>query len=117
MPGANGSSLWHVTLTLCGEAVPTDELRGALAHLVDERPFMLSVRYASDRVELRYWDEGESLDDVAALALRLWGDHRDSAGLPLWSVVALEVLDQSTVQRRPDEHAPAALVAAGVSPL
>ena len=74
-------------------------------------------RYAADRAELRFWDEAEDVDDVAALALRLWGDHRDSAGLPSWGVVGLEVLDRATMQRRGVDRAPSPLVAAGVAPL
>lgn len=109
--------LWHVTLTMSGTAVPTERLRRALDQLVHERPFMLSVRYAPDRAELRYWDEAENVDDVAALALRLWGDHRDSAGLPPWTVVGLEVLDRVTMHRRGADRAISPLVAAGVAPL
>ncbi len=109
--------LWHVTLTMSGPAVPADQLRRALDQLVHERPFMLSVRYAADRAELRYWDEAEDVDDVAALALRLWGDHRDSAGLPAWTVTGLEVLDRTAVNRRGGDRAPSPLVAAGVAPL
>ena len=109
--------LFHVTLTLAGPAVETDGLHGALDRLVQQRPFMLSVRYAADRAELRYWDEAENVDDAAALALRLWGDHRVSAGLPLWTVVGLEVLDRETVHARFGGPSPNLLVAAGVSPL
>lgn len=110
-------ALWHVTLTMSGCAVATESLRPALDQLVHQRPFMLSVRYASDRAELRYWDEAENLDDVAALALRLWGDHRGSAGLPAWTVVGLEVLDRATMHRRGLDRSSSPLVAAGVAPL
>jgi hypothetical protein len=109
--------LWHVTLTLTGDPVPSDELRAALNRLVEERPFMLSVRYACDRVELRFWDEAENVDDAAAIALRLWGDHRASAGLPSWRVVGLEVLDRDTLHTRGTGTVARPLVAAGVSPL
>ncbi len=115
MPGA--LVLWHVALTVSGPAVCMDELRFALDRLVQQRPFMLSVRYAADRVELRYWDEAENVDDVAALALRLWGEHRASAGLPDWTVVGLEVLTQAAMQGRGADRAPSLLVAAGVGPL
>ena len=110
-------ALWHVTLTVSGPAVAMGELRCALDRLVQQRPFMLSVRYAADHAELRYWDEAENVDDVAALALRLWGEHRASAGLPLWTVVGLEVLDRETVHARGGDRSPNRLVAAGVSPL
>jgi hypothetical protein len=109
--------LWHVTLTLTGDPVPTEQLKTALNRLVDERPFMLSVRYAPDRVELRFWDEAEDVDDAAAIALRLWGDHRASAGLPNWRVVGLEVLDRETVHARGTDGVARPLVAAGVAPL
>lgn len=110
-------SLWHVTVTLSGSAVSTDDLRPALDRLVHERPLLMSVRYATDRAELRYWDEAEDVDDAAALALRLWGDHRSSAGLPAWTVVGLEVLDRVTVHRRGVDRIPSPMVVAGVSPL
>ena len=32
--------------------------------------------------------------DVASLAMRLWNEHRDSANLPRWEVVGLEVLEK-----------------------
>jgi len=109
--------LWRVTVVVSGAAVDAERLRPGLERLVQERPFMLSVRYAADRVELTYWDEGESLDDVAALALRLWGDHRGSAGLPDWTVRSLEVLDRTTLVRRGQLHGTASLVLTGVAPL
>jgi hypothetical protein len=112
-----GLPLWHVTLTLTGDPVPAKELRTALDRLLEERPFMLSVRYSRDRVELRFWDEAENVDDAAAIALRVWGDHRASAGLPCWRVVGLEVLDRDTVHARGRSGQARSLVAAGVSPL
>lgn len=115
-PGA-ATELWHVTVTVSGPSVPMPQLRVALDRLTQERPFMVSVRYAADRVELRYWDEGESLDDVAALALRVWGDHRRSAGLPDWSTVGVEVIDRDSMHRRGDDRPPSLLVEAGVTPL
>lgn len=97
-----GSSLllWFVTVTFAGAPVPDEHLQAALHRLTQEQPFLVSARYRCDRVEIRYWDEAEDLDDAAALALRLWFDHRDSAGLPHWAPVALEVLDQATVRER-----------------
>ncbi|GAB3598637.1 hypothetical protein GCM10027446_29370 [Angustibacter peucedani] len=109
--------LWHVTLTVAGEPVPGTDLRAALEQLVHERPFMLAVRYADDRAELRYWDEAEDVDDAAALALRIWGDHRASCGLPAWRVVGVEVIDRDTVHARGVDRPQTPLIVAGVAPL
>jgi len=92
--------LWHVTLTVGGEAHPVDEVRGALERLSEERPFMLSGRYAESRAEFSYWEEAQDLSDAAALALRLWGEHRRTAKLPAWSVRGLEVLSREEYVRR-----------------
>jgi len=92
--------MWHVTLTLCGDSTDAERLRAALVRLTHERPFLLFARYACDRAELRYWEEARDLDDAAALALRLWGEHRITSGLPAWRVVGLEVIDRDTFQRR-----------------
>ncbi|WP_426566329.1 hypothetical protein ACPPVT_07210 [Angustibacter sp. McL0619] len=113
----SGLPLWHVTLTVAGESVPGDLLRRALECLVHERPFMLAVRYSADRAELRYWDEAEDVDDAAALALRIWGDHRASCGLPPWRVVGVEVIDRDTVHVRGVERPQTPLITAGVAPL
>lgn len=109
--------MWHVTLTVVGAAVEPAEVRAALERLTHERPFLLSARYASDRAELRYWEEARDLEDAAALALRLWGEHRQSAALPAWRVAGLEVVDRATFQRRAmDSPAPALVPAGGVRP-
>ena len=79
--------MWHVTLTVVGDAVEAAEVRAALERLAHEQPFLLSARYAADRAELRYWEEARDLEDAAALALRLWGEHRLTAELPPWRVV------------------------------
>jgi hypothetical protein len=92
--------LWHVTLTVCGDPTDGETLRAGLVRLTQERPFLLLARYACDRAELRYWEEARDLDDAAALALRLWGEHRITSGLPAWHVVGLEVIDRNTFQRR-----------------
>ncbi|MFZ5871562.1 MAG: hypothetical protein ACOYXW_13695 [Actinomycetota bacterium] len=110
--------LWHVTVTLAGPPTDAVRLRSALQRLTRESPFLASARYALDRVEVRYWDEAEDIDDAAAMALRLWGEHRDSAGLPDWHVVGLEVLDRSTLRERGDRGLiPPALVLGEVRPL
>lgn len=86
--------LWHVTVTVAGEAVEPLIVRGALRRLCEQRPFLLSLKYASGRAEIRYWEEADSLLDAASLALRVWNEHRGSAGLPRWEVVGLEVLER-----------------------
>ncbi len=109
--------MWHVTLTLVGEATDPGEVRESLERLTHERPFMLSARYDADRAELRYWEEARDLEDAAALALRLWGEHRTSAGLPPWRVSGLEVVDRGTFQRRAtDGPLPQLVPAGGVRP-
>jgi hypothetical protein len=111
-------SMWHVTLTVVGDAVPTAQIRGALERLTREQPFLLSARYAPDRAELRYWEEARDLEDAAAMALRLWGEHRTSADLPPWRVGGLEVVDRGTFQRRAIDTPVTALVPpGGVRPL
>jgi hypothetical protein len=116
-PLAEHVGMWHVTLTVGGDPVEADQIRGGLERLTHERPFMLSARYAPDRAEVRYWEEARDVDDAAALALRLWGEHRLTAGLPSWRVTGLEVVDRATFQRRAmDSPAPALVPAGGVRP-
>ncbi|MDX6285889.1 MAG: hypothetical protein QOG53_1374 [Frankiales bacterium] len=93
-------ALWHVTLTIGGEEIQPSDVLDALKRLADEQPFLLSGRYATDRAEVRYWEEAVDCGDAAALALRLWGEHRVSAGLPPWRVVGLEVVDESVYRDR-----------------
>ncbi len=116
-PAPQSRPMWHVTLTVVGAVVDAAEVRDALERLADERPFLLSARYSADRAELRYWEEANDLEDAAALALRLWGEHRRTAGLPQWRVAGLEVVDRPTYQRRATEGpAPALVPAGGVRP-
>jgi hypothetical protein len=89
--------MWQVTVTVAGPAAEPFVLRRALQRLAEERPFLASVRYSSDRVELCYWDQAEGLVDAGSLALRLWSEHRVSAGLPPWEVVGLEVRERDLV--------------------
>lgn len=110
--------LWHVTVTYAGTPVDPCALREGLQRLTQESPFLASARYAADRVELRYWDEAEDIDDAAAMALRLWNEHRVSAGLPPWRAVGLEVLDRETVRTRGERAlVPAGSVLGEVRPL
>lgn len=110
---ADAPALWHVTLTVAGPPEDPEQVGAALRRLADERPPLLSGRYARDRAEVRYWEEALDLEDCAALALRLWGEHRSSAGLPPWRVVALEVLDRVTFQARVGAGTVSAVSAAG----
>jgi hypothetical protein len=83
-----------VAITVSGDPVEPMLVRAALLRLSEERPFLESLRFSADRAEVQFWDEGESMLDVASLALRLWSEHRDSAGLPRWEVVGLEVVEK-----------------------
>lgn len=105
--------MWHVTLTVAGDPVDLGVIRHGLERLAHERPFLLTGRYGHDRAEVRYWDEGESAHTVTGLALRLWEEHRETAGLPLWAVVGVEVLDRETWHRRARRGAAVGLSAVG----
>src|SRR4051812_41714116 len=95
--------LWLVTLTVGGPPYTAGEVKAALDRLAVEQPFLLEGRFAPNRVELRYWEEAAECTDACALALRLWGEHRQSAGLPAWTVLGLEVLDRGVAQTRSRE--------------
>ncbi|MGW0930775.1 hypothetical protein [Streptomyces sp. NPDC002644] len=92
--------LWHVTLSVSGAEVPLPEVRRALEQLAHDHPFLLTSRYAADHAEIRYWEEARDLHDAAAVALRLWGEHRRTANLPSWEIVGLEVVDRETYHHR-----------------
>ena len=96
--------LWHVTVTVAGDAVEPLIVRNALRRLSDQRPFLHSLKYAGGRAELQYWEEAETLLDASSLALRVWNEYRDSAGLPRWEVVGLEVLERTIFQSRAMEY-------------
>ena len=92
--------LWHVTLTVAGEKVEPLIVRSALCRLSDQRPFLHSLKYAAGRAEIQYWEEAHSLLDASSLALRVWNEHRESANLPPWEVVGLEVLEKTVRESR-----------------
>lgn len=94
--------LWYVTVTVAGPATSPCDVRTALERLSEERPFLVSARYAADRAEVVYWDESDDVTVAAAQALRMWHDHLASAQLPDWRVVGLEVLDRVTARLRRD---------------
>lgn len=111
--------LWFVTVTVAGDVVDAQSIRSGLERLSHEHPFLLSGRYAPDRAEVRYWEEGPNAQSVLDLAVGLWAEHRDSAGLPDWDVVGVEVIDRETFHRRGRHvgHGPGLIAAGGVSPL
>ncbi|WP_320783737.1 hypothetical protein [Streptomyces sp. CRN 30] len=92
--------LWHVTLSVSGGEAPLKEVRRGLEQLAHDHPFLLTSRYANDHAEIRYWEEARDLHDAAAVALRLWGEHRQTARLPPWEIVGLEVIDRETYHQR-----------------
>jgi hypothetical protein len=94
------AKLWHVTVTVGGDPMETPLVRAALERLSGEQPFLLSGRYGTDKAEVRYWEEAPECADAAALALRLWGEHRATAGLPQWHVLGIEVVDREVFQHR-----------------
>jgi hypothetical protein len=94
-----------VTVTVAGEQVEPLIVRNALRRLSDQRPFLHSLKYSGGRAEIQYWEEAETLLDASSLALRVWNEHRDSAGLPRWEVVGLEVLERQVYLSRGMEYA------------
>ncbi len=115
--GPADSRLWHVTLSVSGPRTPLAEVRRGLEQLAHDHPFLLTSRYATDHAEIRYWEEARDLHDAAAMALRLWGEHRSTAGLPPWETVGLEVIDRTTYhQRLAEGYGPPPAVPVGVHP-
>lgn len=96
---ASEAALWHLRVTFAGAVTDVAHLVAGLRVLVEAQP-LATVRYAADRAEISYWDEAEDIDDVAALGLRLWAEHRRTADLPDWQPVGLEVLDRGTFHAR-----------------
>jgi len=98
------SRLWHVSVTVAGEALEPLVVRNALRRLNEQHPFLHSLKYAAERAAIQYWEEAESLLDASSLALRVWNEHRGSAGLPRWEVVGLEVLERGIYLSRGMEY-------------
>ncbi len=97
---AQSVRMWHVTVTVAGVPMEPLIVRAALQRLSEERPFLNSLRFNAERAEICYWDEAEQLVDVGSLALRLWNEHRESARLPHWQVVGLEVVEHGLRRSR-----------------
>ncbi|MGV9311465.1 hypothetical protein ACWDR0_04645 [Streptomyces sp. NPDC003691] len=111
------SKLWHITLSVSGAEAPLAEVRRGLEQLAHDHPFLLTSRYANDHAEIRYWEEARDLHDAAAVALRLWGEHRSTAKLPPWTIVGLEVIDRQTYhQRLAEGYGPPPAARVGVHP-
>ncbi|GAB2832658.1 hypothetical protein GCM10027091_73850 [Streptomyces daliensis] len=111
------SRLWHITLSVAGREAPLKEVRRGLEQLAHDHPFLLTSRYAHDHAEIRYWEEARDLHDAAAVALRLWGEHRASAKLPPWEIVGLEVIGRETYHQRIAEgYGPPPATPVGVHP-
>jgi hypothetical protein len=107
-------SMWHITLTVAGQAVPEPFIKGALERLSEEHPFLLSGRYSVERAEVRYWEEATDVATALRMAVLLWDEHVASAQLPAWRVVGVEVVDRETFHRRGRFiHEQPGLVAAG----
>ncbi|WP_327676854.1 hypothetical protein [Kitasatospora sp. NBC_00458] len=92
--------LWHVVLSVAGQVTPLSALRAGLERLAHDHSFFLTARYAADHAEIRYWEQARDLHDAAAIALRLWGEHKVTASLPPWEIVGLEVVDRATYHKR-----------------
>ncbi|MEU1290550.1 hypothetical protein [Kitasatospora sp. NPDC005856] len=92
--------LWHVVLSVAGQVTPLSSLRASLEQLAHDHSFFLTARYAADHAEIRYWEQARDLHDAAAIALRLWGEHKVTAKLPPWEIVGLEVVDRATYHKR-----------------
>jgi hypothetical protein len=93
-------ALWFVTVTVAGAPLPPEQVHRHLETLAHERPFVVSARYRGERAVVRYWDESDDIAVAVAQGLRMWRDHRSSAGLPDWRVVCLEVIDRDTARSR-----------------
>lgn len=93
-------AMWHITLTVAGAHVPESVIKCALERLSHEHPFLLSGRYAADRAEVRYWEEATDVATALRMAAALWEEHTESAELPPWRVVGVEVVDRETFHRR-----------------
>ena len=95
---------WHVSVTVGGPEVEPLLMRAALMRLAEEHPFLTVMRFHSTSAQLEYWDESPSMSGITDLALNLWREHRESAGLPDWEVLALAIRERTVSE----EHQPPA---------
>ncbi len=98
--GQGSQRMWHVTVTVTGAPQSLDNVRDALSRLSHEHPFLLEARYGTDSAELRYWEEAEDIASATAVASAMWRRHEQSAALPHWDVVGVQVLDRQTYLKR-----------------
>jgi hypothetical protein len=116
--GVSEPDMWFVTVTVAGPVAEEEMVRRSLERLSEERPFVVSARYCSDRAEVRYWDESDEVNVAVAQALRMWRDHMSTARLPKWRVVGLEVVDRDTARRRWDQtESPQVFVLGEIRPM
>jgi hypothetical protein len=90
---------WHIRLNLAGAPYAPQAVLASLQRLADQHPFLLAGRYASDRAEVHYWEEARTAEEASSLALRMWSQNQESAALPDWAVVGLEVLERDAYQQ------------------
>lgn len=107
--------LWHVTVTVAGASHDSDVVHEAMERLRHQHAFLHSMRYADDCAEICYWEEAAEMFDAAAMAMRVWNEHRESAGLPAWEIVGLEVLERDIYQARQNPGTRPHAVALGLS--
>ncbi|MDP9822379.1 hypothetical protein [Nocardioides massiliensis] len=92
-----------MTLSVSGQPMEEPMVARALQRLSEQRPIVHGLRCSGDHAEIQFWEEGESLLDVASLALRVWMEHRSSAGLPRWELVGLEIVERDLHASRAPE--------------
>ena len=92
--------LWLVKVTLGGDDLDLEWVHRVLSELSVERAFLLTARYADDRAEISYWDEGSDVNVAVEQAFALWGSREVLGALPGWQVIGLEVLDRVAARKK-----------------
>lgn len=116
-PAHDPEHMWHVTLTVAGKAHKAETVLSSLQRLSERHPFLMDARYATDRAEIRYWEEAENLATAIDLASRVWQMNAEAAGLPGWHVVGVEVVDRATMRHRGERDAGLRLAGGRITPL